>query len=599
LSATSASGLAGGYTFSNRAAVNFNEIELLGTAGTDVSITIDDGQLTAIPGDKVTYTIVVANNGPLDANTSNVTTTLPAALTGVTFTATQSGGVTGFTAKGAGSINDNLDMPVGGSVTYTLTGTIDSTATGKLIAIANVTEPAGNTDPTPGNNSASDTDNLTPQADLGVVKVDNPDPVFLGSNITYTITVSTAGPSDAQTVALNDNIPTNTTFVSFSAPAGWTPNTPAVGGTGLVSATRTTLAADSASQVFTLVVRVNTNTPTKTTVDNTATISTSTTDLNSVNDSSDASTLAVARPLPLVTGADAGGGPHVIVYDPHTGKQQFGFYAYDASFTGGVRVAAGDVTGDGVPDILTATGPGGGSHVKVFDGVTGAVVRDFVAYDASFQGGVFIASGDVNGDGYSDIITGADSGGGSHVKMFSGRDGSILTQFFAYASSFTGGVRVAAGDVDGDGHADIITGAGPGGGPHVKVFSGADGHLINEFFAYSASFHGGVYVAAGDLNNDGHADIITGAGAGGGPHVEVFDGTNLNRLESFFAYDASFTGGVRVGVADVNGDGQLDLLTGAGPGGGPHVQAFLGATQTRLKSFYAYDPSFVGGVFVG
>ena len=114
---------------------------------------------------------------------------------------------------------------------------------------------------------------------------------------------------------------------------------------------------------------------------------------------------------------------------------------------------------------------------------------------------------------------------------------SELASFFAYDPAFGGGVTVAAGDVDGDGRADIITGAGPGGGPHVKVFSGADLSELASFFAYDAAFGGGVNVAAGDVNGDGLADIVTGAGLGGGPHVKVFSGADLSELASFFAYD--------------------------------------------------------------
>jgi uncharacterized repeat protein (TIGR01451 family) len=121
------------------------------------------------------------------------------------------------------------------------------------------------------------------QADLSMVKTDSPDPVTAGTNITYTITASNAGPSDAQSVTLSDAIPTNTTFVSFTAPAGWTPSAPAPGGTGTVTATRGTLPAGSLAQVFTLVVMVNSSAASGSTITNTVTISAATADPVSAN----------------------------------------------------------------------------------------------------------------------------------------------------------------------------------------------------------------------------------------------------------------------------------------------------------------------------
>src|SRR5262249_50434864 len=156
-----------------------------------------------------------------------------------------------------------------------------------------------------------------------------------------------------------------------------------------------------------------------------------------------------------------------------------------ASFRGGVRVALADITYDGILDIVTAAGPGGGPHVKVFDGVTGAVVRQFMAYDSAFRGGVFVAVAPIDFGQISDIITGAGPGGGPHVKVFSGETGAVISNFMAYDPGFRGGVSVA-------GIASyttvlnyhyttfphnglVVTGAGPGGGPHVRVFDGISG----------------------------------------------------------------------------------------------------------------------------
>jgi hypothetical protein len=312
-----------------------------------------------------------------------------------------------------------------------------------------------------------------------------------------------------------------------------------------------------------------------------------------------------------VVGADAGGGPHVRVFDAATGADKFSFFPYPVGFTGGVRVAAGDVTGDGVADVITGAGPGGGPHVRVFDGVTGAPVAgtigSFFAFTPAFTGGVNVAAGDVNGDGFDDVLVGADAGGGPHVRVFSGRDGTVLTEFFAYAPGFTGGVRVAAADFDLDGTVEIVTAAGPGGGPHVRVFEGSGAPFVpagfvmlaSSFFAYAPGFTGGVYVAAGDVNGDQVSDIVTGAGPGGGPHVIAFSGASGAPIASFFPYAAAFTGGVRVGTVDANGDGRLDILTGAGPGGGPHVRAFDGVTLAELDGFFPFSPAFAGGVQVG
>src|SRR5207245_1381194 len=189
----------------------------------------------------------------------------------------------------------------------------------------------------------------------------------------------------------------------------------------------------------------------------------------------------------------------------------------------------------------------------------------FFAYDASFRGGVYVAAGEMTGDGVADIVTGAGPGGGPHVKVFDGSSlgtvgGPVVARsFFAYDAGFGGGVTVAAGDIDSQGHADIITGAGPGGGPHVKVFDGLTLAVEASFFAYDAGFGGGVFVAAGDIEGHGHAEIITGAGATGGPHVKVFDGVTLTLDCNFFAFYAGFFGGVRVAVASHGTDGHLDL----------------------------------------
>lgn len=307
----------------------------------------------------------------------------------------------------------------------------------------------------------------------------------------------------------------------------------------------------------------------------------------------------------FAVGPDVGGGPQVRVYNPD-GTVRFNFFAYAPDFTGGVRVATGDVNGDGTDDIIVAAGVGGGPHIRVIDGVTQADIASFFAYENTVRNGAHVAAADLDGDGKAEIITGAGVGGGPAVAVFSGT-GVERFRFFAYENTARGGVFVAGGDVDGDGKAEIITGAGVGGGPVVAVFNGADATERTRFFAYDSASRNGVFVASGNLSVIGPSiptptgridEIVTGPGTGSA-NVKVFDGRTNSELTSFIAYPG-LTTGVRVAVNDTNRDGVPDIVTGPGPGGGPNIRGFAPFLTNRdTLNFFAFDPTFTGGVFVG
>src|SRR5205823_5393168 len=143
--------------------------------------------------------------------------TFPTIFTGVTFTATQGGGATGFTASGTGNINDTVNMPSGSKVTYTAKGKVSAGATGNLSNTAQVTAPNGVLDSNTANNGATDSDTITYQADLKVTITDGKTAAVPGSKDTYTIVVRNVGPSDVTGAVVSDTFPTGITGVTYTA----------------------------------------------------------------------------------------------------------------------------------------------------------------------------------------------------------------------------------------------------------------------------------------------------------------------------------------------------------------------------------------------
>jgi len=227
---------------------------------------------------------------------------------------------------------------------------------------------------------------------------------------------------------------------------------------------------------------------------------------------------------------------------------------------------------------------------------------------AGFTGGIRTASADVNNDAIIDIIAAAGPGMNPEVRILDGNTGDTLTTIQAFESSFRGGLYVVSADLNGDGFAEIVISPDEGGGPRVRVLSGKDQTSLADFFGIEdTNFRGGARVTLGDVNGDGVLDLLVGAGFGGGPRLAVFDGKSLlsgtpkKLFNDFFVFEQTLRNGVFLTSGDINGDKFAEVVVGGGPGGGPRIFALSGkdliaGVQTQVANFFAGDLGSRGGV---
>jgi uncharacterized repeat protein (TIGR01451 family) len=678
----------------NNTATDRTQLEPTG----DLSILKTDGKVSAIPGTPETYTILVTNPGPSDVVGAIINDTFPAALLNPTWTVSYSVGSSG-PLLGVGNISGVLvNLLAGGTATFTVSGTIDPLATGTLVNTATVTPPEGFTDPNPGNNTSTDETALVPTTDLSVVKtLSSAPPVVAGSPLTYTITVTNLGPSSIESFTVTDvstpallspvylvstgsydpltgiwtatpgdsfatgetviftltgtvpagatgsqvntatalppagvvdpdlgnntstvtdpisslvnlaitktdgtdtyksggtttytivltnkgpanatgvtvidvlppqlDLATTTWFASYVNSSGTLPTTPTTGnisGTVSLQAVTGTVTITINANILTTALGDMINTVTATPPQGTGE-PVSATDINAF----DGPINPTADIRALVTGSDDGcnGLPLVRVLDPETGAPLSEFLAYESSFRGSVRVATGDVTGDGIPEIIVAPGRNRVGQIRVF-GPNPAGSTNYselfayrtLPFGAAYRGGVEVTVGDLDGDGVGDIIAGQSSGAGL-VRTFLVNPNAVdpvanvpSRSFRGIPGPYAGGVMVAAGDfgtfVNGaktstspDGIAEIAVGSNAGIKATVRVFdvSGAP-KVVRTLQPIGANFKGGVTLSTAKYSSDAIDDIFVGAGVGGSSIVEIYDGdtgTNLAKLSAFSSF---------------------------------------------------------------
>jgi hypothetical protein len=297
----------------------------------------------------------------------------------------------------------------------------------------------------------------------------------------------------------------------------------------------------------------------------------------------------------IILGPDKGNKsvPIIRIVDKDTGHILKEFSAYESTFLGGVRIATGDINGDGIDEIIVAPGQGRAPEVKIFS-QDGTLLDSFMAYDPSYVGGVEVAVGDVDGDGKPDIVT-TPTNGRTEVRLFKNQLANINSpwdtaftdtpdlKFNVFPSSFLGGADVAIADVGRfnngatvnalaqDGKGEIIVGNGPGMRSTILVYDvTGTPKVVDTILPFSDSFNGGITLSAARINNDVIPDFIVASGNQGGSKVEVWNGlTNDNPDQllfppGFFAFEDQSTKNAPVHATafDTDGDplGRADVI---------------------------------------
>jgi hypothetical protein len=280
-----------------------------------------------------------------------------------------------------------------------------------------------------------------------------------------------------------------------------------------------------------------------------------------------------------------------------TGEIADQFIPFTASWENGGDIAVGYVKGtEEEVHVVNVKNSGTSPVVKVFT-KGGTELDRFTAFSQEMTTGARVATGDFTGDGVDVVVVGSGAGVDARVRVFT-RHGTLLTELQPFARETDNGVDVATGDIDGDGLDEIIVGMAAGGKSKVAILE-YDGTRTEVFRAFGKKYRGGVNVAAGDVDGDGLAEILVGSGGDHPGTVRVFGQKGRRKDIEFVPFGDTFTGGVDVSSTDWELDGTDEVMMSQASDGEAWVKTYrFNEEKTVLFEERMFEEGFAGGAYI-
>jgi glycosyltransferase involved in cell wall biosynthesis len=240
------------------------------------------------------------------------------------------------------------------------------------------------------------------------------------------------------------------------------------------------------------------------------------------------------------------------IFDASGQTTRNGFFVYENKYNGGNKVLTTDFDGDSRMETITTDK----NSLNVWE--TNGNIKTIYPYGQNFTGGLNFTIMKTE-TGQKLLAVAPDRNGSNLIKFYNTDLSEAGGNFTAYSTKWKNlGANLSACDINHDGADELVVGAGYGGGPHVKIFN-RNGTLLKEWFAYKSNFRGGVYAICGQIDESGENRIVTGTGPTGGPHVKIFD-QNGTMLKEWFAYGLDKRDGVKIALTDLDGNGIKEII---------------------------------------